>query len=240
MLIGALTGVMTASAQPLATDPDAVVALLKYPGPGWNPRPHALTRLLYELQQRTSVEPHMNIPQVDVTSAEVFRYPLLVLTGDRAFAPLTHDALRALSRHLQNGGMLWIDNNEGRADGGFDASVRALVAAILPGEQLRAIPRSQVLFNTFYIVRQVGGRIQGRADIEGVLLGHRLAVIYSGNDLAGAFERDEFGNWVYRIEGGDMQREMAFRLGINIIMYALCLDYKDDQVHLPFILKRRR
>jgi hypothetical protein len=23
-------------------------------------------------------------------------------------------------------------------------------------------------------------------------------------------------------------------------MYALCLDYKEDQVHIPFIMKRRR
>jgi hypothetical protein len=24
------------------------------------------------------------------------------------------------------------------------------------------------------------------------------------------------------------------------VMYALCLDYKSDQVHVPFIMKRRR
>jgi hypothetical protein len=29
------------------------------------------------------------------------------------------------------------------------------------------------------------------------------------------------------------------RLGVNVAMYALCTDYKDDAVHLPFILKRR-
>ena len=40
--------------------------------------------------------------------------------------------------------------------------------------------------------------------------------------------------------GGERQREMAFRLGINLAMYALCLDYKADQVHVPFILKKRR
>ena len=30
------------------------------------------------------------------------------------------------------------------------------------------------------------------------------------------------------------------RVGINVCMYALCLDYKDDAVHLPLILKKRR
>jgi hypothetical protein len=27
---------------------------------------------------------------------------------------------------------------------------------------------------------------------------------------------------------------------VNLAMYALCLDYKEDQVHIPFIMKRRR
>ena len=39
--------------------------------------------------------------------------------------------------------------------------------------------------------------------------------------------------------GGEAQRETAFRLGVNLAMYALCTDYKDDAVHLPFILRRR-
>ena len=29
-------------------------------------------------------------------------------------------------------------------------------------------------------------------------------------------------------------------MGVNLVMYALCLDYKSDQVHVPFIMKRRR
>ena len=35
-------------------------------------------------------------------------------------------------------------------------------------------------------------------------------------------------------------REYALRVGVNAFMYTLCLDYKQDQVHIPFILKRRR
>ena len=68
----------------------------------------------------------------------------------------------------------------------------------------------------------------------------RLVIVYSQNDLAGAWARDNFGQWEHEVyPGGDGQREMAFRLGINLAMYALCLDYKTDQVHVPFILRRR-
>ncbi len=52
--------------------------------------------------------------------------------------------------------------------------------------------------------------------------------------------KDPLGTWEYEvIPGGERQREMAFRLRINIIIYALTGDYKQDQVHLPFIMKRR-
>ena len=42
------------------------------------------------------------------------------------------------------------------------------------------------------------------------------------------------------IGGGRTQRKLSVRLGVNIIMYALTLDYKKDMVHLPIILERLR
>ena len=66
-------------------------------------------------------------------------------------------------------------------------------------------------------------------------------VLYSGNDLIGAYAKDSLGAWEMEVTpGGDTQREKAIRLGVNLAMYALCLDYKEDQVHIPFIMKRRR
>ncbi len=42
------------------------------------------------------------------------------------------------------------------------------------------------------------------------------------------------------IPGGDDQREEAFRVGVNLVMYALCLDYKTEQAHIDYILRTRR
>ena len=65
--------------------------------------------------------------------------------------------------------------------------------------------------------------------------------MYSQNDLAGAWNRSEAGDYEFDVSpGGEPQRELAVRLGINLCMYALCLDYKDDAVHLPLILNKRR
>ncbi|HXW23028.1 MAG TPA: DUF4159 domain-containing protein, partial [Rhodomicrobium sp.] len=40
------------------------------------------------------------------------------------------------------------------------------------------------------------------------------------------------------VPGGEDQREMSYRVGINIVMYALTGNYKSDQVHVPAILER--
>ena len=40
------------------------------------------------------------------------------------------------------------------------------------------------------------------------------------------------------VPGGEAQREMSFRTGVNIVMYALTGNYKADQVHVPALLER--
>ena len=40
------------------------------------------------------------------------------------------------------------------------------------------------------------------------------------------------------VPGGEIQREMAFRFGINLVMYALTGNYKTDVVHAPALLQR--
>jgi hypothetical protein len=40
------------------------------------------------------------------------------------------------------------------------------------------------------------------------------------------------------VPGGEAQRELAIRFGINLVMYALTGNYKTDQIHAPAILQR--
>ena len=75
----------------------------------------------------------------------------------------------------------------------------------------------------------------------GAVRDERLAVIYSPNDVLGAWARDNYGNWEYEVHpGGAVQRESTVRFGVNLAMYALCLDYKEGQVHVNYMLRRRR
>ena len=64
-------------------------------------------------------------------------------------------------------------------------------------------------------------------------------VVVGRHDWAAAWARDAAGRPLFAVEpGGDLQREMAFRFGVNLVMYALTGNYKADQVHVPAILER--
>jgi hypothetical protein len=210
-------------------------------GGSWQPRPSALRRLLWEIDKRTSIDVKLDPAEVRLSDPELHRWPFLYLAGDGALPPFSEDEVARLRRHLQAGGFLVVDGAEGHPGGAFDRSVRALATRIFPKQPLAQIPTDHVLYKSFYLLSQPAGRVLAVPYLEGVTHDGRLALCYCQNDLGGAWARDNFGQWEHEVHpGGDAQREHAFRLGINLAMYATCLDYKTDQVHVPFILRRRR
>ncbi len=209
-------------------------------GGRWNPRPTALRRLMWEVAQRTSIETGAEGVPVRLGQPGLHRFPLLYLAGDGALPPFAEPELAALRRHLQYGGFLLVDAADGSDGAGFDGSVRRELARLLPSSPLARISREHVLYKSFYLLDRQGGRLAVKPWLEAQALDGRVAVVYSQNDLGGAWARGQLGDWEYACTpGGESQREVAFRLGVNIAMYALCTDYKDDAVHLPFILRRR-
>jgi hypothetical protein len=206
----------------------------------WNPRPTALRRLGWELGRRTSIEPAPAPAAVRLGEAGLHRHPMLYLAGSGPLPPFAEGERAALRRHLQYGGFLLVDAADGSDGSGFDATVRAELARVLPSAPLAPVPREHVLHKTFYLLDRQGGRVLVKPWLEAQALDGRLAVVYSQNDLGGAWARSDLGDWEYPCTpGGEAQREAAFRVGVNVAMYALCTDYKDDAVHLPFILRRR-
>jgi len=206
-----------------------------------DPRPTALRRLAWEVERRTSLATIPDPLELPIASPDLFRHPLCLLSGDRAFAmPSDADTVR-LRRYLTFGGCLLIDSAEGRAGGGFDESVRKLLARVLPGDIPKRVLDDHVLWKSFYILHDVPGRLVASPVLECVERDRRLAVIYTQNDLCGAMARDGFGRWEHDVvPGGEEQRERAFRFAVNVVMYAFCLDYKTEQAHIDFIMRTRR
>ena len=223
-------------------DPDKLaIAAVEYAGGNWQPRPTALRRVLWEIDRRTSIDVRLDPITVRLGSPDLLRQPLLYLAGDRAFPQPSAEDVSRLRRHLQIGGFLLIDGADGHAGGPFDQSVRRLAQRLFPKEPLARVPGDHALYKSFYLLKEAPGRVQAVPWLEAVMHDGRAALVYCQNDLGGAWARDEFGQWEHEVfPGGERQRELAFRLGVNLAMYATCLDYKTDQVHVPFILRRRK
>jgi hypothetical protein len=205
-----------------------------------DPRAHGVRQLLWELMKRTSIEGQMEPVAADPASPDLFQTPFLLWSCEGPAAPLSDAQVKNLRRFLSLGGFLFIDDPSASPGGPFDRSVRETLRTLFPEKKLVPVPGDHVLYKTFFLVDPPAGRILA-GPLEGVPIGDRLVVVYSPNDLLGAVSKDLYGNWELACEpGGEAQRETAYRMGINIVFYAMCLDYKSDRVHLPFILRRRK
>ncbi|UCD11076.1 MAG: DUF4159 domain-containing protein [Nitrospinaceae bacterium] len=217
------------------------IPLLRYPGGNFNPRPEALRSLLAQVAARTSIEVNREPVVLEATDARLYCYPFLYMGGNEGFRPFSAEALAALRNYLSFGGFLFIDDNSGKAGSAFDTSVRKLIADLFPKNPLQKIPRDHSIYRSFYLINQPAGRVRVNAYLEGLSIKGRTVIVYSANDQGGAWSRDKLGNWNHGIIAGGYQvRQHSIRLGVNIVMYALTLDYKKDMVHLPIILERLR
>ncbi|QPJ66622.1 MAG: DUF4159 domain-containing protein [Candidatus Nitrohelix vancouverensis] len=226
-----------------AQGPDSrfTLPLVKYQGGDYKPREGALDGLLAQIARRTSIEVNREPVEIGLSDSTLYQYPFLYLGGDKAFTMPSEKELQNLRYFLNYGGFLLIDDNSGNENSAFDKSARALVGRLFPQTPLSEIDRDHSIFRSFYLINRVVGRHFIKPYLEGVSIKGRTALIYSSNDLGGAWARNKLGGWNYdMISGGSVQRQHSIRLGINIVMYALTLDYKKDMVHLPIILERLR
>ncbi|MEZ4469781.1 MAG: DUF4159 domain-containing protein [bacterium] len=222
----------------MGADAEVGIGLLQH-GVGFDARPGAVEQLMWEVSKRTSIDVRERPRLLTADDPDLFRFPLLVWIGTAEAPPLDAESIRRLRRYLRAGGMLYIDDaSPGDA---FDATIRTEIARLWPDQPLLPLDADHTLYRSFFLLDRPEGRVRRRLDLEGVTFDDRALIVYGRNDLFGAFGRDPLGGWVLPVvPDGNRQREMAFRLGINLVMYATCLNYKRDQVHTTAILRRRR
>ncbi len=215
-----------------------------------------LTGLSLMLRARTSYEPPEPLG-VDPERDDLSLYPLLYWPMDPRAKSLSPRALSRIGDYMRNGGTILFDTR--------DFTLGAVRGASSPGEQtlrrltasldlppLEPVRSDHVLTKTFYILRDFPGRWSGgKLWVEALPPAPKSGaaparggdgvspVIVGGNDWASAWAVDANGRFMSTPSpGGELQREMAFRFGINLVMYALTGNYKADVVHAPALLQR--
>lgn len=209
------------------------------------------------LTQRTSYEPQEPMG-VDLEKDDLSFFPLLYWPMDPREKDPSPKAIEKLIEYMKNGGTILFDTR--------DLSLGAVRGAQSPGEQtlrriaskldlppLEPIPPDHVLTKAFYLLQNFPGRWDG-----GKVWVEKLPppdpdagpaparggdgvspVIIGSNDWAAAWAVDHQGRpLVAVVPGGERQREMAYRFGVNVVMYAFTGNYKTDQVHVPALLER--
>jgi hypothetical protein len=206
-------------------------------------RATAPSRWSWELVQRTSAPARLRPSVVRADEAAVVDAPFLYWSGDADVAPLTTAEIGGLRRFFALGGVLLVDDAAPAERGGvgpFGRGARREIARVLPDSTPVPIGPDHVVFRTFYLLRRAEGRVEGPATLDAIVRGGQAQVLFSEHDLGGALARSALGDWENPVlPGGDIQRERAIRLAVNVAMYVLCSNYKDDQVHAPFLMRRR-
>jgi hypothetical protein len=195
-------------------------------------RAKAAEKLAWEVRKRTSIETVLRPTSTRFDDASIFRTPLLYWSSDRGFGALSDRELTGLRRFVEYGGFVIIDDASSNSTS-FDTSVRRELARAFPEARLERVPATHTVFRSFYLLDEA-------EPLESITHGGRAAIVYARHDLGSLWISEEHGDSAFLRRGAGVERrERAVRLGVNLLMYALCLDYKDDQVHAPFILRRR-
>jgi hypothetical protein len=216
------------------------LARLEYDGGNWKTRNNALRRILYEVEKRSSIAVALDASSCRANTPALFDSPFLVWSGNDSFDALSQEASDQLGIFIRAGGFILVDDAQD-TPGPFAEAVRNELSRCLPELSFSSVDPQHVLYKAFYLIDKPWGRRLLDDQLQALELDGRLAVVYTPNDLQGALEKDDIGHYVYDVDpGGEDQREYAIRFAINLVMYAFCQTYKDDQVHVPFILKRRQ
>jgi hypothetical protein len=216
-----------------------VFSQIRYRGGDWDPHPLAAAPLLEELMLRTSVTASPARREIRLEDPDLFAHPFLYITGKYDFDPFSPSEIDILRRFLSYGGFLLIDDALGQSGYGFDKSIRREIKRVFPESEFRRLPSGHAALRSYYLLRRIGGMKMVSPYVEGINVGTATPIVYCQNNLGGAWERDQLGKWINPCSpGGEEQRRDAFHLGINVVLYAMTENYKEDLIHVPFIKRR--
>lgn len=208
---------------------------------------------------RTSVEPSDPIG-VNLETDELAFFPILYwpVTPDQPRP--SREAYAKLNDYLRSGGLILFDTRDGDIAGFGTASPNGRklqdLAAPLDIPALEPLPSDHVLTRTFYLLQDFPGRHlngeiwveaapPGAEQVEGMpfrnLNDGVTPVVIGANDWAAAWAVTPNGQAMLPVGrgfGGERQRELAYRFGVNLVMHVLTGNYKSDQVHVPALLDR--
>lgn len=200
-----------------------------------------LEALVRETQRRTIADVD-SVKGIDIEQDILSFYPFIYWPLTNTQSPISKETAHKINNYVSRGGTVFFDTRDGYT--GETAINRSLQNVIthLPIPTLSKLPDNHVLKRSFYILKETPGLYDRQTlwyvptestDNDGV-----TPYIIGGNDWASIWATDPSGRPMTHLKNKAYQRELAYRFGVNMVLYALTGNYKDDQIHIPFILER--
>jgi hypothetical protein len=190
------------------------IAKVKYQGGGdWYANKTSLPNLIAFSNQILKMDISQTPETVDMTSANLFRYPFIHLTG-HGNVNFSEEEVKNLRTYLIGGGFLHIDDNYG-----LDESIRREMKKVFPELRFVELPFNHPIYHQKFdfptglpkIHEHDGKPAQGF----GLIYKGRLVCFYTyETDLGNGWENPETYN------DPPEKRELALKMGVNILQYA--------------------
>ena len=205
-----------------------------------------LTSLQKYLTERTSVNP-AGVKEIDITQDKIFYYPLIYWQISKDIINFDNRTIDKIKNYLNSGGMILFDiinqnrsNNINDEDKLEDLKTLFSELGILGLYQINS---NHTLSKSYYLLDKYPGRYDNKIlllDTDNLEYKDGVSSIIVGyNHWVGAWAKDKNNYPLYQaVPGGERQRELSIRFGINLVMYALTGNYKSDQIHNKSILQR--
>ena len=191
------------------------LARVKYSGGGdWYNDPSAEVNLLNYVKNHTNIDVDPVYEYVDLSSDNLFIYPLIFITGHGNLR-FTKDEADRLRAYLENGGFLYIDD-----DYGLDEYIREEMKKVFPDQDFAEIPFSHDIYNSHFDFSSGPPKThehdERKPQAYGLFSKGRLCVFYT-------FESNPSDGWADPEVHKDPpeKREQALKFGTNIIVWAL-------------------
>ena len=216
-----------------------------------------LTGLTKFLTDRTAIEPAQPIG-VDISRDELAFYPMIYWPIHISSQLPDAQTMARIDAYMKQGGSIIFDTRNqisgftGTGSSSQEAFKLQQILANLDIPSLEPVPEDHVLTKSFFILAEFPGRYSGgqlwveqlpdenRNGERPVRVGDGVSsILITSNDFAGAWAIDQQLRPMFPIvPPNPIQREIAFRVGVNLVMYAMTGNYKSDQVHIPALLER--
>lgn len=193
-----------------------VIARLKYSGGGdWYNDPSAEVNLLKFISKNfPNIKTNPVYKFVDISTDEIFSYPILFLTGHGNIS-FSSEEVRRLRTYLQNGGFLYVDD-----DYGLDKAIRREMKKVFPDKEFIELPFNHKIFSAPFKFENGAPKIHEHdkkpTQTFAIFVDNRIAVIYT-------FESNPSDGWADREvhNNPEEKRQEALKFGANLIIFAL-------------------